>query len=69
VIAALGYEFIHFGSKHARNPLVRAMLIPGLWLQGMTTKEPDDAQMEVALAALKKALEIDETGEIPQPSS
>ncbi len=69
VIAALGYEFIHFGAKHARNPLVRAMLIPGLWLQGMTTKEPDDAQIEVALAALKKALEIDEAGEMPQPSS
>jgi len=69
VIAALGYEFIYFGAKHARNPLVRAMLIPGLWLQGMTTKEPDDNQIEVALAALKKALEIDETGEIPQPSS
>jgi len=69
VIAALGYEFIYFGAKHARNPLVRAMLIPGLWLQGMTTKEPDDAQIEVALAALKKAMEIDETGEMPQPSS
>ncbi len=68
VIAALGYEFIHFGARHARNPLVKAVLLPGLWLQGMTTKEPGDDQIEVALAALKKALEID-AEEMPQPSS
>jgi len=69
VIAALGYEFIHFGARHARTPLVRAMLLPGLWLQGMTTREPEDAQIEVALVALKKALEIDEASEIPQSLS
>ncbi len=69
VIAALGYEFIHFGAKHAGNPLVRAVMLPGLWLQGMTTKEPEDDQLEVALVALKTALEIDQTEETPQPSS
>ncbi len=68
VIAALGYEFIHFGARHAGNPLVKAVLLPGLWLQGMTTKEPEDDQIEVALAALKKTLEID-AEEMPQPSS
>ena len=68
VIAALGYEFIHFGARHAGNPLVKAVLLPGLWLQGMTTKEPGDDQIEVALAALKKTLEID-AEEMPQPSS
>ena len=68
VIAALGYEFIHFGARHTKNPLVKAVLLPGLWLQGMTTKEPEDDQIEVALAALKKALEID-AEEMPQPSS
>jgi len=69
VIAAFGYEFIHFGAKHARNPFVRAVLIPGLWLQGMTTREPGDDQIEVALVALKTALEIDQTEELSQPSS
>lgn len=69
VIAALGYEFIHFGAKHARNPLVRAVLIPGLLLQGMTTKEPEDDQIEVALVALNTALEIDQAEELSQPSS
>jgi len=69
VIAALGYEFIHFSARHARNRLVRAVLLPGLWLQGMTTGEPEDDQIEVALAALNTALEIDRAEEAPQPSS
>jgi uncharacterized protein YqhQ len=68
VIAALGYEFIYFGARHAGNPLVKAVLLPGLWLQGMTAKEPEDDQIEVALAAMKKTLEID-AEEMPQPSS
>ncbi|NQT05427.1 MAG: DUF1385 domain-containing protein [Dehalococcoidia bacterium] len=69
VIAALGYEFIHFGANHTGNPLVRALIAPGLWLQGMTTKEPEDDQIDVALAALRAALEIDQSEEMLQPSS
>ena len=69
VIAALGYEFIHFGANHAGNPLVRALIAPGLWLQRMTTKEPEDDQIDVALAALRAALEIDQSEEMLQPSS
>jgi len=61
VIAALGYEVIYFGARHTNNPLVRVILAPGLWLQKLTTKEPDDSQVEVALAALQKAMEIDQT--------
>jgi len=60
VIAALGYEVIYFGSRHINNGLVRAVLAPGLWLQALTTREPDDSQLEVALAALKKVIEIEE---------
>ncbi|MFC1903402.1 DUF1385 domain-containing protein [Chloroflexota bacterium] len=69
VIAALGYEVIHFGAKHHKNALVRAVLIPGLWLQELTTKEPDDSQMEVALAALQKAIEIDQAEEAVQSAT
>jgi len=67
VIAALGYEFIHFGANHAGNPLIKMVLFPGLWLQGMTTREFEDDQIEVALVALNRAREIDT--EVPQPSS
>jgi len=59
VIAGLGYEFTQYGARHPDNRLVRATLAPGLWLQRMTTSEPDDSQIEVALAALNKAVEID----------
>jgi uncharacterized protein YqhQ len=69
VIAALGYEVIHFGAKHPKNTLVRAVIAPGLWLQNLTTKEPDDNQIEVALSALRKAVEIDQGEEAAQSSS
>ena len=63
VIAALAYEVIHFGGRHKKNGLVRAILAPGLWLQTLTTREPDDSQLEVAIAALEKVTEIDHVEE------
>ena len=68
LIAGLGYEVIRFGAAHNTNRLVRAILAPGLWLQGLTTKEPDDSQLEVALAALNKVVEADQL-EAAQSSS
>jgi uncharacterized protein YqhQ len=59
VIAGLGYEVIYFSANHADNPVIRAVAAPGLWLQSMTTREPDDGQLEVALAALGRAVELD----------
>ena len=63
VIAAVGYEIIQFGARHIDNRLVRAFVTPGLWLQALTTREPDDAQLEVALAALNKVVEADQLEE------
>jgi uncharacterized protein YqhQ len=60
VIAALGYEVIYFGGRHSSNRFVRIIMAPGLWLQALTTREPDDGQLEVAAAALKKVMELDE---------
>lgn len=69
VIAALGYEIIYFGANHSQNIFVRAVLAPGLWLQELTTQEPDDSQIEVALEALKKALVLDQPAEaVAQPT-
>jgi len=62
VIVAFSYEVIYFAARH-NNSLVRAILAPGLWLQSLTTREPDDSQLEVALSALKKVVEIDQFGE------
>jgi uncharacterized protein YqhQ len=60
VIAGISYEITYFGARHTGNVLVRAVLAPGLWLQSLTTREPDDSQLEVAVAAMKKVTEIDQ---------
>lgn len=59
VIAAIGYEFIRFGAGHVKNPIMRHILSPGLLLQSMTTREPNDSQLETAISALKKVVEAD----------
>ncbi len=66
VIAAISYEITFFGARHGTNPLVKAVLSPGLLLQKLTTREPDDRQLEVAIAALKRAIEIDEPAAAPE---
>ena len=58
VVAGLGYELLKFTAKE--NSLVRLLRQPGLWLQRITTAEPDDAQLEVALTALKLAVADDD---------
>lgn len=63
VIMGLGYEMIYFGARHTNNWLLKIVLAPGLWLQSMTTGEPDDKQLEVAIAALNKAVEVDKEKE------
>ncbi len=55
LIVGLGYEFIRYAGRHD-NVLVRVLSAPGLWVQRLTTKEPTDDMMEVAIASLKKAL-------------
>ena len=65
VIAAVGYEAIRFGAAHLKNRLVRAFVAPGLALQSMTTREPDDRQLEVALTALRGVMEADNLESAP----
>lgn len=55
VIVGVGFEFLIIAGKHP-NALTRALSAPGLWMQRITTKEPDDSQLEVALAALRCAM-------------
>lgn len=59
LIAAVGYELIRFSAGHAGNKLVRLLLTPGLALQTLTTRQPDDSQIEVSLAAFKSVLAED----------
>lgn len=55
LIIGLGYEFIFYAGKHD-NLLVRALSAPGLWMQRITTREPDDDQITIAICALKSAM-------------
>jgi uncharacterized protein YqhQ len=59
VIAVISYEIMKFGAGHIDNKIVRVLLAPGLMLQAITTREPDDSQLEAAISALKEVLEID----------
>ncbi len=53
VVAGLSYELLKFSARHKRNFLVKPLTLPGIWLQYITTKRPDDGQIEVAVASLK----------------
>jgi hypothetical protein len=64
VIAAVSYEMIKFFAGHTDNPLVRALLAPGLALQSMTTQRPDDDQLEVAIAALEDVVKADASASV-----
>jgi uncharacterized protein YqhQ len=59
VIAAFAYEIIRLGAAHAENRIMRVILMPGLLLQRVTTREPDDSMLEVAIAAFKRVLAAD----------
>jgi uncharacterized protein YqhQ len=57
VIASIGYEIVRLSADHSSNPIVRVLLLPGLALQSLTTREPTDEQLETAICALKKVIE------------
>ncbi len=59
VIAGLSYEFIRFAAK-SKGPLWKWASQPGLWLQRVTTREPDDGQLETAIKALETAMTLEQ---------
>jgi uncharacterized protein YqhQ len=61
LIAGLSFEFLKISSKTKNNVIMSILIQPGLLLQRLTTREPDDSQIEVAVTALKEVLIIEET--------
>jgi uncharacterized protein YqhQ len=59
LIAGLSYEVIKWAGKNRRKRWVRALMWPGLMLQNLTTREPDEEQLEVAIAALEAVLAVE----------
>ena len=58
IIAGISYEFLKWSAKNDSHPLVRLVISPGLALQRLTTREPDNSQLEVAICSLNEALEV-----------
>ena len=58
LIAGVSYEFLKWSAKNDHSPLVKLIIAPGLALQRLTTREPDDSQLEVAIRSMQEALEV-----------
>jgi uncharacterized protein YqhQ len=59
VIAAVGYEIIRWGARHRGNPVVAALMSPGILVQRITTRQPTDDMIEVAMVSMQQALVAD----------
>ena len=59
LVAGLSYEIIRFSAKKESGIIFKLMTMPGLWLQNITTQEPDDDQLEVAIVSLKESLKLE----------
>jgi uncharacterized protein YqhQ len=64
VVAGIAFEFIMWSARHQENPVVRILVWPGLQLQRLTTREPTDDMVEVAMASLRKVLSMEEEAKI-----
>ena len=61
LIAGSSFELLKLSAKWDHHPVMHFMITPGLMLQRLTTREPDDAQLEVALSAMIEVLKLEET--------
>jgi uncharacterized protein YqhQ len=68
-VAGVSYEVIKFAGKHSNNFFCKGLSLPGMMLQKLTTKEPDDKQLEVALASIKAVLFLEETYKLKEAGS
>jgi uncharacterized protein YqhQ len=64
LVAGLAFEFIMWSARHQDSALVRALVWPGLQMQKLTTREPSDDMVEVAIASLKKVLSMEKEAEL-----
>jgi uncharacterized protein YqhQ len=59
VIASVGYELLRLGARHRGNPVVKVVMWPGILVQKITTKQPTDDMIEVAIVSLEEAIRAD----------
>jgi len=68
LVAGLSYEIIRYAAKKESGAIFKTMTLPGLWLQNITTQNPDDDQLEVAIEALQESLKLEPDIEL-EPSA
>lgn len=59
LVAGLSYEVIRYAAKKESSAIFKIMTLPGIWLQNITTQEPDEEQLEVAIKALDESLKLE----------
>lgn len=59
LVAGISYEIIRYAAKKESSVIFKLMTLPGIWLQNITTQNPDDDQLEVAIEALKESLKLE----------
>lgn len=64
IVAGIAFEFIMWSARHQDSAIVRAMVWPGLQMQKLTTREPSDDMVEVAMASLQKVISMEEAAKI-----
>ena len=69
VIAGVSYEFIFFTARHLDNPVVKILVKPNLAVQNITTAEPDDSMLEVALSSFETMLALEEGRAVEQKTA
>ena len=70
VIAGISYEItVKWAGSHPENPLVKVILWPGMQMQKLTTREPDDGQIECAIAAMRKVLEREDAEAVKETNA
>lgn len=69
LIAGISYEMLKLSGKYANNIIVKILIAPGLWLQKITTREPDDSMLEVAMISIKEALRKDDDETYVKPEN
>lgn len=67
LVAGLSYEIIRYAAKKESSAVFKLMTAPGIWLQNITTREPDEEQLEVAIEALNESLKLEPEMQ-PQPA-
>jgi uncharacterized protein YqhQ len=69
IIAAISYEALRLGARYPSSLWMRALMAPGIWLQKITTQQPDQGQIEVAITSFRELLRAEAAAGIPEPTS